>query len=53
MKVSQEWPRNYLSKIIPKSLPEKYIFENGGRDYLLDKSSLSIKDIRVSANEID
>jgi|TARA_B100001964_G_scaffold234860_1_gene293998 transketolase len=45
--------QNLYPKIISKSLPEKYIFENGGRDYLLDKFGLSIKDIRESANKID
>ena len=29
--------QNYFPKIISKSLPEKYVFENGGRNYLLKK----------------
>ena len=33
--------QNYFPKIISKSLPEKYVFENGGRNYLLKKFGLS------------
>ena len=34
-----------LSKIKSYSLPNKFIFENGGRDYLLEKNGLNIKEI--------
>ena len=34
-----------LSKIKSYSLPNKFIFENGGRDYLLEKNGVSIKEI--------
>ena len=37
--------QNYFPKIISKSLPEKYVFENGGREYLLNKFGLSSEDI--------
>jgi len=45
--------QNYFPKIISKSLPEKYVFENGGRDYLLDINGLSIKDIKETSNRIN
>ena len=44
--------QNLFPKIISKSLPEKYIFENGGREYLLDSFGLSIKDIKEATNKI-
>ena len=37
--------KNFFPKIISKSLPERYFFENGGREYLLNKFCLSKKDI--------
>ncbi len=37
--------KNFFPKIISKSLPERYFFENGGREYLLNKFGLSKKDI--------
>jgi transketolase len=37
--------QNYFPKIISKSLPEMYFFENGGREYLLNKFGLSHADI--------
>ena len=37
--------QNFFPKIISKSLPESYIFENGGREYLLNKFGLSKDDI--------
>ena len=41
--------QDYFPKIISRSLPERYIFENGGRDYLLNKFGLSNDDIiRIS-----
>tara|TARA_A100001011_G_scaffold398919_1_gene505191 strand:- start:7482 stop:8399 length:918 start_codon:yes stop_codon:yes gene_type:complete len=40
---------NFFPKIISKSLPEKYIFENGGREHLLNKSGLSNQDIIKAA----
>ena len=33
--------QNYFPKIVSNSLPEKYVFENGGREYLLNKFGLS------------
>ena len=45
--------QNYFPKIISKSLPEMYVFENGGREYLLDKFGLSITDIIGGAKQID
>jgi len=44
--------QNYFPKIISKSLPEKYIFENGGREYLLNKFGLSNNDILSAAKKI-
>ena len=44
--------QNLFPKIISKSLPEKYIFENGGREFLLNKFGLSSKDIVEAANKI-
>jgi transketolase C-terminal domain/subunit len=32
-------------KVLNVSLKEEYLFENGGREYLLDKYGLSIEDI--------
>ena len=44
--------QNLFPKIISKSLPEKYIFNNGGRDYLLNKFGLSNIDIIAAAKQI-
>ena len=44
--------QNYFPKIISKSLPERYVFENGGRDYLLDKFGLSKNDIIEATKRI-
>ena len=44
---------NYFPKIISKCLPEKYVFENGGRDYLLDINGLSINDIKETSTRIN
>jgi transketolase len=44
--------QNYFPKIISKSLPEKYVFENGGREYLLNKFGLSSKDIIQACDKI-
>ena len=44
--------QNYFPKIVSKSLPEKYVFENGGRNYLLDINGLSNKDIIEASNRI-
>ena len=44
--------QKYFPKIISRSLPERYVFENGGREYLLDKFGLSIKDIVEDAKLI-
>ncbi len=42
--------KKFFPKIISKSLPEKYVFENGGREYLLNKYGLSYKDILKAVN---
>ena len=44
--------QNLFPKIISKSLPEKYIFENGGREYLLNKFGLSNEDIIKASKKI-
>jgi len=44
--------QNYFPKIFSKSLPEMYIFENGGRDYLLNKFGLSKDGIIESINKL-
>jgi len=43
---------NFFPKIISVSLPERYIFENGGRRYLLDKFGLSTNDLLKASKEI-
>ncbi len=37
--------QNFFPKIISKCLPEKYVFENGGREFLLSKLGLSNDEI--------
>ena len=44
--------QNYFPKIVSKCLPEKYIFENGGREYLLNKCGLSKDDIIAATKKI-
>ena len=44
--------QNLFPKIISKSLPEKYLFENGGRDFLLNKYGLSTDDIIAATKKI-
>ena len=44
--------QNYFPKIISKSLPERYFFENGGREYLLNKFGLSNDDIIKACEKI-
>ena len=44
--------QNIFPKIISKCLPEKYIFENGGRDYLLNKHGLSNDNIIAATEKI-
>jgi len=44
--------QNYFPKIVSKSLPEKYIFENGGRSYLLKRFGLSNEDIISATKQI-
>ena len=44
--------QNYFPKIVSKCLPEKYIFENGGRDYLLNRCGLSKDDIIAATKKI-
>ena len=44
--------QNYFPKIISQSLPENYIFENGGREYLLNKFGLSKEDIIKASKKI-
>ena len=41
-----------LTNVITLKLPEKYFFENGGRDYLLDQSGLSPEKIAQKINSI-
>ena len=43
---------NFFPKIISKSLPEKYVFDNGGREYLLNKFGLSSEDILEASKKI-
>ena len=38
-------------KIIPINLPDNFIFENGGRDYLLDRNGLSVESIDKACNK--
>ena len=45
--------QNFFPKIISKSLPERYIFENGGREYLLNKFGLSNDDIIQACKKIN
>ena len=42
----------YYPKIISKSLPEKYVFENGGREYLLNKFGLSKEDLLEASKKL-
>ncbi len=44
--------QNSFPKIISKSLPEKYVFENGGRNYLLKRFGLSNEDIILATKQI-
>ena len=44
--------QNYFPIIISKSLPEIYVFENGGREYLLNKYGLSDADIIEGTKQI-
>tara|TARA_Y100000590_G_scaffold127688_1_gene145993 strand:+ start:29153 stop:30070 length:918 start_codon:yes stop_codon:yes gene_type:complete len=44
--------QNYFPKIVTNSLPEKYVFENGGREYLLNTFGLSEIDILNSIKKI-
>jgi len=44
--------QNYFPKIVSKSLPEKYVFENGGRSYLLKRFGLSNEDIILATKQI-
>ena len=44
--------QSYFPKIISKSLPESYVFENGGREYLLNKFGLSNDDIFEASKKI-
>ena len=43
---------NIFTKIKVCCIDNKYIFENGGRDYLLDKFGLSKKNILSSINKL-
>lgn len=40
---------NSFVRIVPLTLPEMYVFENGGREYLLNKLGLSADGIRQAA----
>ena len=42
----------YYPKIVSRCLPERYIFENGGREYLLNQNGLSEESIADAANLI-
>jgi transketolase len=44
--------QNVFLKIVSKSLPEQYIFENGGREFLLNKFGLSNKAILEATKKI-
>ena len=44
--------KKILKNMISLKLPEKYFFDNGGRDYLLDQSNLSPKKIAARLNSI-
>jgi len=44
--------QNHYPKIVSNSLPEQYIFENGGREYLLNKFGLSTQKILESVKKI-
>ena len=44
--------QNQFPKIISKSLPESYVFENGGREYLLNKFGLSNEDIIKASKKL-
>ena len=44
--------QNYFPKIVSNSLPEKYVFENGGREYLLNKFGLSEDNILNSVKDV-
>ncbi len=44
--------QNQFPKIVSKSLPEQYVFENGGREYLLNKFGLSNDDIIEATKKI-
>jgi len=44
--------QNYFPKIISKNLPEMYVFENGGREYLLNKFGLSNEEILKATKKI-
>jgi transketolase len=44
--------QNIFPKIINKSLPEMYFFENGGREFLLNKFGLSNEDILQACKKI-
>ena len=44
--------QSYFPKIISKSLPESYVFENGGREYLLNRFGLSSEDIIKASKKI-
>ena len=44
--------KKFFPIINSKSLPERYFFENGGREYLLNKFGLSSKDIFLAAKNL-
>ena len=44
--------KKFFPIINSKSLPERYFFENGGREYLLNKFGLSSKDIFLAAKSL-
>lgn len=45
--------QDIFPRIINITLPEMYVFENGGRDYLLKKLGLSVENILKQATRLD
>lgn len=43
--------KNVMKKVKVITLPEEYLFENGGRDYLLKKHGLSVENIEKVLND--
>ena len=43
--------KSILKNIKQITLPEMYVFENGGRDYLLDKLGLNKRNVIATADK--